>query len=77
LKLGQNDRAGAASEIRRAVSFLRLKAAYIGQPAVEFDSAGKELNELSLKIDSGIVKDVPEMDRILQKVKRMDNKKEK
>jgi hypothetical protein len=76
-KLRQNDRAGAALEIRKACSFLRLKAAYIGQPAAEFDSAGKELNELSLKIESGIVKDVPEMDRVLLKVKLISNKKEK
>jgi hypothetical protein len=76
-KLRQNDRAGAASEIRKAGSFLRLKAAYIGQPSAEFDSAGKELNELSIKLESGIIKDVPEMDRVLQKVKLISLKKEK
>jgi hypothetical protein len=76
-KLRQNDRAGAASEIRKASSFLRLEAAYIGQTSAEFDSAEHELNELSLKVDSGIVKDVPEMDRVLQKVKLISFKKEK
>jgi hypothetical protein len=68
-KLLKNDRTGAASEIRKAGSFLRLKAASIGKTAAEFDSAGKELNELSLKVESGAVKDVTEVDRVLQKAK--------
>ncbi len=42
-KLQENDRAGVASEITKAGSFLRLEAAAIGTIAkAELDSAGNE-----------------------------------
>ena len=72
----KNDRAGAASEIRKAGSFLRLKAASIGTIAkAELDSAGNELKELASNVESGTVKDVKELDRIFQKAKIIDSKK--
>jgi hypothetical protein len=73
--LQKNDQAGAASEIRKAASFLRLKAAYMG-PIVQanLDSAGNELKELSSKVESGAVRDVTELDRVFQKAKHAASK---
>jgi len=77
-KLRENDRAGAASEIRKAGSFLRLKAVYHGQTArTELDSVENELNELSEKVESGAVNDVAEVDRVFKHAQRISgNKKE-
>jgi len=77
-KLQENDRPGAASEITKAGSFLRLKAAAIGTIAqAQLDSAGNELMELASNIKAGTIKDVHEMDRVFQKANFFDPKKKK
>ncbi|MDD5674032.1 MAG: hypothetical protein PHC61_07715, partial [Chitinivibrionales bacterium] len=58
-KLQENDRTGAASEIRKAGSFLRLKAAHMEHIAkADLDTAGNELKELAAKVEAGTIKDV-------------------
>jgi hypothetical protein len=74
--LQNNDRDGAASEIIKAGSFLRLKAAAIGNIAkADLDSAGNELVELASKVKAGSIKDLHELDRVFQNTKRVDSKK--
>jgi hypothetical protein len=71
-KLQENDQAGAASEITKAGSFLRLKAAAIGTIAqAQLDSAGNELKELASNVKSGTVKDVSALDRVFQNAKHI------
>lgn len=66
--LQENDRPGAASEIRRAASFLKLKASHMGHVAKsEMDAAGNDLKELASKVESGTVKDVKELEKAFQK----------
>jgi hypothetical protein len=70
------DSVGAASEIRMAGSFLRLKAVYIGEKAkVELDSVGNDLNKLAADVEYGTVKDIKELDRIVKKINLIDLKK--
>ena len=74
--LEENNRSGAASEIRKAGSFLRLKAASLGTFAKnELDSAGNELKKLASNVESGAVKDTQELDRVFQKAKFITSKK--
>ena len=66
----ENDRAKAASEIRKAASFLRLKAGQMRHVArAELDSAGSALKELASKVESGAVKDAKELEEVFQKAK--------
>jgi hypothetical protein len=68
LKLQENDHSGAAFEIRRAASFMRLKAAHAGHIVrADLDSAGNDLKELASKVESGAVKDIKELDQVFQK----------
>ena len=70
------DRLGAASEIRRAGSFLKLIAARSGNTAkARLDTIGGELKVLALRIESGVVKDTKELDEIYQKADSIDSKK--
>lgn len=75
-RLQENDRAGAAYEIRRAASFMRLKAAHMGHVAkADLDSAGNEMKELASKVESGTVKDAKELDKVFQKAMLVFSKK--
>jgi hypothetical protein len=75
-KLQENDRPGAASEIRKAVSFMKLKAAHMGHIAkADMDAAGNELRDLASKVESGTVKDVKELDKTFQKAMLVFSKK--
>jgi hypothetical protein len=75
-KLQENDRPGAASEIRKAASFIRLKAAHMGHIAkTDMDAAGNELKELASKVESGTVKDAKELDKVFQKAMLVFSKK--
>ncbi len=77
-KLQENDRAAAASEIRKAASFLRLRAAQLRHVAkAELDSAGNELRELASKVESGTVKDVKDLEHVFQKAISVVTKKTK
>lgn len=68
LKFQENDHSGAAFEIRRAASFMRLKAAYAGHIAkADFDLTEIELKELASHVESGAVKEAKELDRVFQK----------
>jgi hypothetical protein len=70
------DRLGAASEIRRAGSFLKLIAARSGNTAkAQLDTIGNELKELALKVESGTIKGTKELDSIYQKADNIDSKK--
>lgn len=77
-ELQENDRAKAASDITKAASFIRLKAADMGHIAnADVDSVGNQLKELASKVESGAVKDAKELDKVLQKAVRIfSNKKE-
>jgi hypothetical protein len=64
LKLRENNPTGAASEIRRAASFLRLKAAHMKHIAkTDIDAMGNELKELASKVESGAIKDIKDLDQ--------------
>jgi hypothetical protein len=75
-KLRENDSAGAASEIRRVGSFLKLRAASMSNEAREkIDEIAGELNELASKVKDGLVKDKEELDRLFHKAMLIFSKK--
>ncbi len=68
IKLQENNRAEAGSEIRRAASLLKLKAAHIATISkAELDSAEHVLKNLASNVESGVVTDAKELDRAFQK----------
>jgi len=77
-KLLENDRAGAASEIRRAGSFLKLWAVHTGNSANdELNKVETELNDLASNVEAGVVKDKKELDQEFQKAIHVFSKKKK
>jgi hypothetical protein len=71
-----NNRAEAASEIRRAASLIRLKAAHTGNfSAIELDSAENKLLGLASRVASAAVVDVKEMEQIFKKAEFVFKKK--
>jgi hypothetical protein len=75
-ELQENDRAKAASEITKAASFIRLKAAHMGHVAkADVDSAGNQLKELASKVESGTIKDIKELDKVYQRAISVFSKK--
>jgi hypothetical protein len=75
-KLQGNDKAGAAAEMKKAISFLRLKAAHIGHQAkADIDAAVNELKDAVAKIESGTMKGVKELDQVIQKALSVFTKK--
>jgi hypothetical protein len=75
-ELQENNRAKAATEITKAASFMRLRAAHMGHIAkADLDSAGNQLKELASKVESGAVKDIKELDKVYQKAMSVFSKK--
>jgi hypothetical protein len=75
-ELGENDRSKAAVDIRKAASFMKLKAAYTRHLAkTEIDSTVSEIKTLAAKVESGTVKDAKELDKALQKAMTVFSKK--
>ncbi len=77
-KLRENDHVGAASEIRRAGSFIKLMAAHTGvSDKAEINEAVGEINEMASKVESGLINDPKELDRVFQKAIYVVYKKKK
>lgn len=66
-KLKANQNTVTADEIRQASVFLRLKAASMGiKPWTGVDSAGAALQRLAMKVESGKVKNVKDLDEVFK-----------
>jgi hypothetical protein len=75
-ELGENDRSKAALDIRKAASFMKLKAAYTRHFAkTELDSTVSEMKTLASRVESGTVKDAKELDKAFQKAINVFSKK--
>lgn len=67
-KLKENNRAEAASEIKRAAAFLKMKIAQTGKTAqTDIDAMGKDLKKLAEDVENGVVKDAKDIDSAFQK----------
>ncbi|MBN1982784.1 MAG: hypothetical protein JW795_14720 [Chitinivibrionales bacterium] len=64
----ENDRTGAASEIRKGASYLKFKAYYTGYyDKAEIKATTAELSRLAAKVEAGKVATVQELDAVFQK----------
>jgi hypothetical protein len=78
-ELGKSNWLRAASEIRKAASFIRLRASSMGiVVSADADSAGNAMNDLASKVENGAVKDGGELEKVFQRVMAaFFNKKER
>jgi hypothetical protein len=75
-KLQANDRAAAVAEMKKAISYLKLKAAHVGHAAkADIDVAVKDLKDAVAKVESGALKGVKELDQVIQKALSIFSKK--
>ena len=76
-KFRENNRPGAASEIRKAASFVKLKAAHTGNKAkTELDIVIADLKKLTTGVEDGAVKDLTELNQAFDKaVAALEKKK--
>lgn len=67
-KMQENDRPGAATELRRGAAFLKLRALQTGRfTKAKIDATGTDLKDLASSVETGTVKDWKELDKGIQK----------
>jgi hypothetical protein len=66
-ELSKGNWSRSASEIRKAASFIRLREMGIVVTA-DMDSAGGAMKDLASRVESGVVKDGGELEKVFQKV---------